>query len=104
MKRSIIEDIARQRIDRLMGMAERVSLKDISLADRYAELAFKIAMRARVRLPRKYKLRICRKCRKYLLPGVTASIRIRSRRETHLVVRCLRCGYMRRYIIRKKSS
>ena len=104
MKRSIIEDIARQRIDRLMGMAERVSLKDISLADRYAELAFKIAMRARVRLPRKYKLRICRKCRKYLLPGVTASIRIRSRRETHLVVKCLRCGYMRRYIIRKKSS
>ncbi len=104
MKRSIIEDIARQRIDRLMGMAERVSLKDISLADRYAELAFKIAMRARVRLPRKYKLRICRKCRKYLLPGVTASIRIRSRRETHLVVRCLRCGYMRRYIIRKKGS
>lgn len=104
MRRAVIEDIAKQRIDRLMKMAEELSLKDIDLADRYAELAFRIAMRAKVRLPKKYKLRICRKCRKYLLPGITASIRIRSRRETHIVVKCLRCGYIRRYVIRKKRS
>jgi len=102
--RSKIRDIAVQRIEKLMEMAEKIASENINLANRYAELTFKIAMRAKVRLPREYKLRICRKCKGYLLPGVTAQIRTRSRREPHLVVKCLRCGYIRRYIIRKGGS
>ena len=104
MRRDYIADIALQRIRRLMELAEKVFDKDPELAHRYAELAFRIALRARIRMPKEYKLRICKKCMSYLQPGVTARVRVRSGRMPHVVITCLRCGYMRRIPTKRRSS
>ncbi|MCD6562581.1 MAG: hypothetical protein J7K23_01540 [Thermoproteales archaeon] len=100
-KKDFIKDIAIQRIDILFKMAEEVYRKDQRLANRYVELAYLIALRARVRIPKKYKYRICKKCRTYLVPGKTLSVRLRSRREPHIIMKCTTCGYIRRIPYKK---
>jgi ribonuclease P protein subunit RPR2 len=70
----------------------------IELADRYVRIAFKIAMRTKTRLPRELKIFMCRRCKGVLRPGLTGVYRVRARPKKALVVKCLRCGYTRRYV------
>ncbi len=100
-QKDMIKDIAIQRIEKLFELAEKVSQKDEKLANRYVELAYNIALRTRIRLPKKFKYRICRKCRSYLIPGKTLSIRLKPKREPHIVLKCLICGYTRRIPYKK---
>jgi len=100
-RRDYIKDIAVQRIEKLIKLAEEVYSRDQELANRYAELAYRISLRARVKIPKKYKYRICRKCRAFLVPGRNMSVRLKSRREPHLVIKCLVCGYTKRIPYKK---
>ncbi|MFQ5951364.1 MAG: ribonuclease P protein component 4 [Candidatus Geothermarchaeales archaeon] len=65
-------------------------------AQRRVKLARRLSMKSRVRIPRKLKHFICHGCKGALIPGETATFRIRPRRETHIVVTCLRCGHIYR--------
>jgi len=100
-KRAIITDIAKERIIRLLKMAYETFTFDRKLAKRYIEIACKISMKCKVRIPRKWRRWICKKCKTLLLPGVNCRVRIRQRRTTHIAVTCLECGHIKRYIIRK---
>ena len=87
--------IARERIDALFGLAEREALKgNFARANRYVELGRKIGMRYNVRLPSEFKRRVCKGCHAYLLPPVTARVRIGGSR---VVTTCLRCGVVMRF-------
>ncbi|MGQ9530174.1 MAG: ribonuclease P protein component 4 [Candidatus Bathycorpusculaceae bacterium] len=83
--------IAMQRIKTLFKLARETYHKDSALAQRYVDLARKIAMAAKVRLPREYRRQICRHCKSFILPGVNSRVRIKKRREPHLVITCLKC-------------
>ena len=97
--------IARERIRRLLELADQVVSEDLELAERYGELARRISMRCRVRIPRAWKWRYCRYCKKLLFPGITARIRTRSDGTPRIVMTCLRCGGVnRRPILREKRS
>ncbi len=95
-----INDIALQRIERLLALAEseamRAKNEDESASDmmrrcnRYVELAMKIGMRYRVRIPKHLKMRICKNCRSYLVPGRNA--RVRLRKGEYITTTCLSCG------------
>lgn len=99
-----LEDIARERIAILLKLASEVLETDEGLARRYVDLAFRIAAKARLKLPRKVKRRYCRKCKTPLVPGRTARVRIkRGSGGQRLVVTCLRCGYIRRYPLQRRS-
>jgi ribonuclease P protein subunit RPR2 len=63
-------------------------------ANRYAALARRIGMRYNVPLPRKYRGRVCKGCHRYLLPGVTARVRLGRGR---VVVTCAACGRTARH-------
>jgi len=63
-----------------------------SLAQRYVDIARKVAMAARIRLPKEYRRMVCRHCKSFILPGVNCRVRIKQRREPHVVVTCLNCG------------
>jgi len=103
--RFVIRDIARQRIYLLLSLAEEEIRRDEKLARRYVELALRIASKARIRLPRRVRRRICRKCFTLLVPGLTARIRVkRGCGGTRIVVTCLRCGYIRRYPVQRGSG
>lgn len=91
-------DLARQRIWILLSLADNVVKRDQELARRYVALALKLAAKARLRLPRDVRRRYCRRCKVPLIPGLTARVRVRSRRQRHIVVTCLKCGYVRRYV------
>jgi ribonuclease P protein subunit RPR2 len=96
--------IAMQRIKTLFGLAKKTVHEDQALAQRYVEIARKIAMAASVRLPKEYRLQVCRSCKSFILPGVNCRVRIKQRREPHLVITCLNCGKHMRIPLREKKE
>jgi len=88
-EKNIQKKIAVHRIDVLFQHAEISAVQGrFSLADRYVELARRIAMRYLVSIPPEFKRRYCKHCYGYLLPGVNSRVRIHRGK---LIVSCLRC-------------
>ncbi len=88
--------IARERIRVLLSLADKISKEDISLAERYGELARKISVRCRIPIPADWSWRFCKSCKALLFPGITAVIRTRSENYPHITIRCLRCSTINR--------
>lgn len=95
-----IKAIARERIERLFEMADYFFNTKPELSHRYVELARKIAMKSRVRIPREYRRRFCHYCYKFLKPGVNCRVRIAKRREPHIAITCFECGKVMRLNLR----
>ncbi|NJE09539.1 ribonuclease P protein component 4 [Thermococcus sp. MAR1] len=89
--------IARERIETLFTLAERVFPYEPELANRYVEIALAVQQKARIRMPRKWKRRYCKKCHSFLVPGVNARVRLRDKPYPHVVIKCLNCGHIMRY-------
>ncbi len=88
----VAREIALQRIHILFRLAKEAVHDDPKLAQRYVEIASKIAMSTRLRLPKEYRRMICRHCKSFILPGVNCRVRIQPKREPHMVVTCFHCG------------
>ncbi len=88
-----MEKIAMERVKKLLKMADSIFEENPKLANRYVELAWKIKTRYNLRLSREFKIKFCRKCRSFLVPGETCRFRFRSSR---MVITCLECGYEKR--------
>jgi ribonuclease P protein subunit RPR2 len=84
-----VRRIALERIDILMGLAERVYREDKDRSNRYSTLAKKIAMRHSIPLPRRWKRRVCKRCGAFLKPGDNAIIRIY---KGGVSILCLECN------------
>jgi ribonuclease P protein subunit RPR2 len=85
--------IALERIEILFKEANKVFKKDKKLADRYVELARKIAMKYKARIPSKFQKQFCKHCYKFLMPNVNCRVRLK---EGKVVYYCLECKkYMR---------
>ncbi len=86
--------VAKQRVDRLLDLAEHAALEGrFEDADRYAELAWKLTTRHTLEATNELKARVCRGCKRYLLPGKTARTRIT---EGKVTTTCQACGRTRR--------
>lgn len=85
-------DIAIQRMRWLFEMAKNFFNIDPALSNRCVEIALRISRRTNIPIPRRYQMMYCKKCHAYLMPGATATVRIRPRRERHIVIKCLNCG------------
>ncbi len=96
--------IALQRIRTLFELAKENVSKEPELAQRYVQIARKIAMRTRLRLPREYRRLICRHCKGFIYPGVTCRVRVQQRREPHVAVTCLLCGKTSRMPLRSREK
>ncbi|MEJ2278889.1 MAG: ribonuclease P [Candidatus Lokiarchaeota archaeon] len=75
------------------------------LANRYVDLAIKYSQRAKVRIPKDWKRRICRHCKRFLYPGINCRVRIQSRKKrgSHLTITCLECHESSRYFLNTKK-
>ena len=80
------QKIALQRINILFKEAKNMFNEEPKLADRYVQLARRIAMKYKVKIPSKFKRRFCKHCHKYLVPGI--NLRIRTHKG-HMVYYCL---------------
>ena len=96
--------IAFQRIQTLFRLAHEVFGANPILAQRYVDLSRRIGMAANVRLPKEYRLQVCRSCKQFILPGVNCRVRMKQRREPHIVITCFNCGNHTRIPLMKRRS
>ncbi|XP_054753744.1 ribonuclease P protein subunit p21-like [Lytechinus pictus] len=67
------------------------------LARFYIETMKNVAAKLVLRLDPHIKRTICKKCSSLLIPGVTATVRVKGRRQKHVVVTCLDCKQVKRF-------
>jgi len=96
--------IALQRIRTLFELAKENIHEEPELAQRYAGVARKIAMRTRVRLPAEYRRLVCRHCKSFIYPGVNCRVRVQKRREPHIATTCLLCGKTTRMLLKSREK
>lgn len=97
-KKGAEKGIARERIHALLDRADaEAGGPDADLADRYAQLARRVAMRYQLPLGPAAKARLCRTCDSHQTPGRTRRVRIHAGR---IVATCLRCGAVTRRPLR----
>lgn len=85
------KQIAAERVERLFELADEIFGRHPELADRYVQLAWRLATRYNVRFPPHLKQKFCRRCKSFWVPGVTCRVRTRSH-PPRVVITCLRCG------------
>ena len=95
--RNSIVQIAEERIRLLYDMAKGTFKTNPEMSRRYVELARRIGMRSRVRVPGELKYITCHNCFSLLIPGVSCRVRIRPDRGTDVVMTCLACNSVKRY-------
>ena len=99
-----VRTIARQRINTLFSLAKQIYHEDPALAQRYVDLARRISMAAKLRLPTEYRRQVCGHCKTFILPGINCRIRTRQHREPHLVITCLNCGHHTRIMLAEREE
>jgi len=95
--------VAEERIEILFEEAVKTYPQNPSQAQRYVDLARRIGMRYRVRLPRGFRRLVCRRCKGFMLPGYSCRVRVRSRGQPHVAITCLSCGAVTRIPLRGRQ-
>ena len=99
MKKYVARNIAGERISLLIDQALREALGDETLASNHAKLAKKIAMRMRLRLPYNIRQLFCKRCKQFILPGVSSRVRTGRSRLKAIRITCLKCGHIYHKVI-----
>ena len=103
MRQGSIKEIAKKRIQILFEEAKEVRRSNPMLSARYIESARKLAMAARIHLPVEFKRETCKKCNVVFVQGYNCRVRVKQKREPHIVVTCLKCGNQTRLLLSKKK-
>jgi ribonuclease P protein subunit RPR2 len=98
------ESLAEQRIRSLFELADEMYEEHPDRSQRYVDLARRIAMRTRTKLPPDLRRRVCEECKGFLKPGVNCRVRIRQRREPHIAITCFQCGHITRIPIGRRKE
>jgi ribonuclease P protein subunit RPR2 len=93
--------IAKERVEILFEQAEKAFPKKPERANRYVELARRIAMKVNLSMPKKFKRRFCKYCYVYLQPSVNSTQRTR---EGKLVIYCRMCRKYTRIPLSQKTT
>jgi len=93
-RKSKIKENALERVYGLFDEAKKVFSEDRELSRKYVKLARKIAMKVNLRMPRDIKLKFCRNCDSYLVPGKNLRVRVDKNK---IIYYCLECKHFRRY-------
>ncbi|HLD88607.1 MAG TPA: ribonuclease P protein component 4 [Candidatus Nanoarchaeia archaeon] len=86
--------IAFERINILFEEAKKAFKEDPKLSNRYVELARKIAMKLRLRIPPEFRKKFCSHCHYYLVPGVNCRVRLQKHK---VVYYCFHCRHYMRF-------
>ncbi|MBS3102256.1 ribonuclease P [Candidatus Woesearchaeota archaeon] len=89
-KRKEHQKIARERVEVLFRQAKEMFREDSSLSDRYVQLARKITMKYKVKIPSSLKRKFCKHCHKFLVPSVNCRIRVQRGKAVYYCLSCKR--------------
>jgi len=98
-KQDLLLKIVRERIDRLVELAEENIKKYPERSKRYISLARKLSTRYNVRLPKRIKNRFCKKCNSLFVPGYNVRVKLNSKRRS-VEYHC-ECGEIKRILFNK---
>ncbi|MEB3774758.1 MAG: ribonuclease P [Desulfurococcales archaeon] len=103
-RRSLYKDLVRQRMQILykqaLDAARRGMRED---AARLGGAIWRLHVETRIRMPRWMKRSLCKRCHIPLIPGVTATVRLRSQGcLAYKTVKCQNCGWIHRYPYRRR--
>lgn len=93
MRKNYVKQIAKERIAILFNLAEIEFLKHPERSNRYVEIARKIAMKANVSIPEKYKQFFCKNCGSYLFPGISSTKRLK---KGFMEIKCEKCSNLKK--------
>ncbi|MGC8669704.1 MAG: ribonuclease P protein component 4 [Candidatus Micrarchaeia archaeon] len=105
-QRYIIKKIATERIAILYALAKDMALKNTeesrALSRSYTKRIMQISMHYKVKLPKKVKDNICKKCLSVLIPGLNTHVRISSS-HSYIIKKCDNCGTEKHIFIKGKK-
>ena len=99
----IYRELARERIEKLFALADEYFDKKPQLANRYVDLAKRIGMKCRVKIPPHLKMRICKQCGSFLVSGANSRVRTRPDGKGRVVITCLNCWMIKRYPMKREK-
>ncbi len=101
--KAIRKQVAGVRVKELFALADDMFPQDRALAQRYVDLARKMSMRHKVRMPSELKRKFCKHCYAYLRPGSTSRVRLQ---KSKVVMFCFSCKKFTRipYTPRRKKK
>jgi len=99
--KSATHQIALERMEILIRNAILNSRTNPSLAQRQATLAKKISTKYRVQMPYHIRMNFCKKCKKFIAPGIDARIRMGRSSIKSIRITCGFCNHTYRKIISK---
>ena len=99
--------VALERVVLLFDMASLVFKSEPGLSDRYVDLARKIAMKFKVKIPSSLKKQFCKSCHCFLVPGSNCSVRLQKSKVVYFCKKCkhfMRFPYIREIKARRKKK
>ncbi len=99
-----LRDLVTERMHILIQNAISNARKRPELAERQANLAKKLSMKYRVRMPYHLRMNFCKKCKKFIVPGFTARVRTGRSDVKSIRITCNFCNHTYRKIIKKQLA
>lgn len=101
LRRESAKELALERIGILISNALKFASTNEILANEQAQLARKIAMRSRVRMPYVARQLYCKKCKKFIIPGKGSRVRVGRTNTKCIRITCTMCRHTYRKILYK---
>jgi len=96
-----LKSLARSRVKILLVKSLQTAKEDINLAGRQAELARRICLKYNLRFTYDDKQLFCRKCKRFIVPGVTSRIRLGYSPKA-VKITCSECGHIYRKLLKPR--
>ncbi|HET6457521.1 MAG TPA: RNase P subunit [Nitrosopumilaceae archaeon] len=99
-----LRQIALERMQILIKNAVSNARTNPKLAERQASFAKKLSTKYRIRMPYDIRINFCKKCKKFIAPGVNARIRMGRSSVKSIRITCGFCNHTYRKIIQKSIT
>ena len=93
------KQIAMKRMDILFNNALSNAQINPGLAQRQAEIAKKISLKFKIKMPFEISSSFCKKCKKFIVPSVTSKVRIGRSNVKSIRITCNFCNHTYRKLI-----
>jgi ribonuclease P protein subunit RPR2 len=92
------KQIATKRIEILFNNALSNAKNNPGLAQRQADIAKKISLKFKIKMPFEVRSSFCKNCKKFIAPGIASKIRLGSKPKS-IRITCTYCNHTYRKII-----
>ena len=93
------KQIAMKRMEILFNNALSNAQINPGLAQRQAEIAKKISLKFKIKMPFEISSSFCKKCKKFIVPSVTSKVRIGRSNVKSIRITCNFCNHTYRKLI-----